>query len=276
MIYAYCRVSKPTQKIERQIRNVTEWFIVYRIQNQIAQSELKIYQDKYTGTKMKRPYWERLYKVLKTGDIVVFDSVSRMSRNAEEGIEAYMELYNKGIQLYFLKEPMINTEIYRKALDSRIQIQKDGMDSKTVNLIESIESALNEFMHEIAREQILLAFQQAEKEVKDLQRNTSEGMRKAVEEHRVGVHKGEHIITYKSLYAKLAILKYSKFFYGNLKDTETMLLIVDKNHDNKPITRKTYYKYKKELLEMLETETIETVKSKLEQELAAMKERKKL
>lgn len=275
MIYAYCRVSKPTQKIERQIRNVTEWFTVFRVQNQIHQSEIMIYQDKYTGTKMKRPNWEKLCKILKSGDIVVFDSVSRMSRNAEEGIEAYMELYNKGINLYFIKESMINTEIYRKALENRIQIQTAGMDSKTANLIGSIESALNDFMKEIAREQIFLAFQQAEKEVKDLQQRTSEGMKKAVEEHRVGVHKGETITTYKSLYAKLAILKYSKFFNGTLKDTETMLLIVDRNNDNKPITRKTYYKYKKELLKMLETDTIENVKSKLEKECNAMKERKK-
>ena len=33
---------------------------------------------------------------------MVFDSVSRMSRNAEEGFALYEDLYHKGIRLVFL------------------------------------------------------------------------------------------------------------------------------------------------------------------------------
>ena len=48
------------------------------------------------------------------GDTVVFDSVSRMSRNAEEGFSLYEDLYNKGIQLVFLKEHHIDTKTYKR------------------------------------------------------------------------------------------------------------------------------------------------------------------
>ena len=51
---------------------------------------------------------------------MVFDSVSRMSRNAEEGFSLYEDLYNKGIQLVFLKEHHIDTETYKKALSGSV------------------------------------------------------------------------------------------------------------------------------------------------------------
>ena len=54
-------------------------------------------------------------KRLKAGDTVVFDSVSRMSRNAEDGWTLYESLYNKGINLVFLKEHHIDTDTYRAA-----------------------------------------------------------------------------------------------------------------------------------------------------------------
>ena len=273
MVYAYCRVSKPSQRMERQIRNVTEWFTLYSRENPVKQSEIMIYQDRYTGTKMQRPNWKKLCKRLKTGDVIVFDSVSRMSRDAEEGVKAYMNLYDMGVSLFFIKEPMINTNTYRQALDNRIQIQTAGMDNKTSNLIEGIENALNGFMRELAREQIVLAFQQAEKEVKDLQKRTSEGMKQAVEEGRVGVHKGDKIITYKSLTAKLAIIKYSKAFEGILTDKDSIRLIVDER-SGRQISRKTYYKYKQELFGLLEENTLEDVKKSLEEKLKVMKARR--
>ena len=72
-------------------------------------------REAYTGTSITRPEWLKLYRILKSGDTVVFDSVSRMSRNAEEGFALYEDLYHKGIQLVFLKEHHIDTETYKKS-----------------------------------------------------------------------------------------------------------------------------------------------------------------
>ena len=55
----------------------------------------------------------QIRKIVKAGDTIVFDSVSRMSRNADEGIELYMSLYEQKVNLVFLKESYINTDTYR-------------------------------------------------------------------------------------------------------------------------------------------------------------------
>ena len=112
MIYGYCRISTDKQNIERQIRNI-----------QKAYPDAIIKQEIYTGTKTDgRKMFEYLLKTVRAGDTIVFDSVSRMSRNAETGFKIYQELYDKGVELVFLKEPHINTATYKKALSNNIEM----------------------------------------------------------------------------------------------------------------------------------------------------------
>ena len=111
MVYGYCRISTKQQSIERQIRNITA-----------AYPTAHILQEAYTGTKMDRPDWQKLIKRIKAGDTIVFDSVSRMSRNATEGFECYEELFNRRINLVFLKEPHISTQVYKKALSNQVAL----------------------------------------------------------------------------------------------------------------------------------------------------------
>ena len=47
----------------------------------------------------------KLLKTVKSSDTIVFDSVSRMSRNASEGFALYQDLLEKNVELVFLKEP---------------------------------------------------------------------------------------------------------------------------------------------------------------------------
>ena len=57
-------------------------------------------EEVFTGTKFyERKKLQQLLKKIKPGDTIVFDSVSRMSRNAAEGFKLYEDLYNKGIEL---------------------------------------------------------------------------------------------------------------------------------------------------------------------------------
>ncbi len=109
MIYGYARISTPKQSIDRQIRNIKS-----------SCPAAVIVQEAYTGTKLDREQWNKLTRNLRTGDTIIFDSVSRMSRNAAEGYAAYEELYKKGINLVFLKEPHINTQTFKSALSSAL------------------------------------------------------------------------------------------------------------------------------------------------------------
>ena len=222
MIFGYCRISTDRQNIERQIRNI-----------QKAYPDAIIKQEVYTGTKTDgRKVFEQLLKIVRSGDTIVFDSVSRMSRNAENGFQVYQELYDKGIELVFLKEPHINTETYKKALSNNIEMTGTKTDI--------ILKAINEYLMELAKEQIIIAFEQSEKEVSDLHQRTKEGIETARRSGKqIGRQKGIKITTQKSIKAKQDIQKLSKDFDGTLSDVDCIRLI--------GITRHTYYKYKAEL-----------------------------
>ena len=222
MIYGYCRISTDKQNIERQIRNI-----------QKAYPDAVIKQEVYTGTKTDgRKVFEQLLKTVKSGDTIVFDSMSRMSRNAETGFQVYQELYDKGVELVFLKEPHINTATYKKALSNNVAMTGTKTDI--------ILKAINEYLMELAKEQIIIAFEQSEKEVFDLHQRTKEGIETARRSGKqIGRQKGTKITTQKSIKAKQDIQKLSKDFDGTLSDVDCIRLI--------GITRHTYYKYKAEL-----------------------------
>lgn len=99
MIYGYCRISTKKQSIDRQIRNIKAAF-----------PEAVIIEESYTGTSVNRPEWNKLHRQLRENDIIIFDSVSRMSRNASEGFLLYKELFERNVSLVFLKERHIDTE----------------------------------------------------------------------------------------------------------------------------------------------------------------------
>ncbi len=161
MEYGYARISTSKQNIERQIRNI-----------QSVYPSAIIVREIYTGTKFHgRKEMDKLLKTIKEEDTIIFDSVSRMSRNAEEGFFMYENLYHNSINLVFLKEPHINTSVYKKTLENTIQLTGTNVDF--------ILKGVNQYLMALAKEQIQIAFDQAEKEVMDLHQRTKEGIETA-------------------------------------------------------------------------------------------------
>lgn len=235
MIYGFCRISTPKQSMERQERNIL-----------MTYPEALIVKEIYTGTKIYgRKEFEKILRKVKEGDIIVFDSVSRMSRTAEEGFLLYKDLFQKGIELVFLKEPHINTETYRQSLEKQIQVSIESGDDAMDQLMHSVIESLNRYILTLAERQIRLAFEQAEKEVADLHQRTKEGIETArLNGKQIGQTKGVKLTTKKSIEAKKLIRKYSRDFEGNLNNEECRKLI--------GISRGSFYKYKKEILGLLE------------------------
>lgn len=230
MKYGYCRISTQKQSLTRQIENISKLY-----------PEAKIYQEVFTGTVINRKEWNKLKKIVVPGDTIIFDSVSRMSRNAEEGVQEYFELYNQGINLIFLKEGYINTEVYKKAKEQQIE--------KTGNRITDILlSAIEEVLRVIAEEQIEKAFEQSEKEVQDLRQRTKEGIRVARANGKsIGMIPGTTYTTKKEKEFSAKIKKLAKTFGGSFKDKE----IIEMLH----MRPATYYKYKKNIKINLEKES---------------------
>lgn len=230
--YGYCRISTPRQNIERQVRNILA-----------AYPDAHIVREIYTGTKYQgRAELDKLLRTVQAGDRIVFDSVSRMSRSADEGCQLYTDLYARNIDLYFLKEPHINTETYRQTIQRQINAQLQTGSAATDNFVSSVITALNQYTADLAAEQIRLAFAQAQKEVDDLHQRTREGMLTAkLNGKQIGQVAGRKLIIKKAAPCKDLIARYSKDFGGTLSDTECIKLI--------GIARNTYYKYKRELRE---------------------------
>lgn len=231
-IYGYCRISRKSQNILRQERNILSAF-----------PTAKIYKEAFTGTKLTgRMQFAQLLARVQAGDSIVFDSVSRMSRNAEDGVKLYFELYDKGIQLVFLKEPYINTNVYKTALHQTIP--------KTGNNIADIYiTATNTVIRLIAKEQIYKAFEQAQKEIDDLHIRTAEGIETArLKGKQIGQKKGVTFVTKKSVEKKAIIRKHSRDFGGTLSDSECLKLT--------GLSRNTFYKYKRELRDSLSNHLI--------------------
>ena len=229
MIYAYCRVSTPHQRLERQITNITELY-----------PKATIFREFYTGTTQNRPNGERLMGQLKTGDTIVFDSVSRMSRNADEGFKDYKMLYELGVNLVFLNEPLINTSVFDSTRNNLLYINIETGNTAVDDFFKGNVQLINNFMMALAEQQIKAAFKQSEKEVTDLHSRISQGMREAKKNGtQIGLTKGTSLTTKKSLSCKSIIFKHSKDFGGSLEDPDVIKLC--------GCSRNSYYKYKREI-----------------------------
>ena len=159
-----------------------------------------------------------------------------MSRNADEGFNEYQILYDMGVNLVFIKEPHINTNTFRTALNQQIALTGNEIADEYIK-------ATNNVLMILARQQIKLAFDQAQKEVDDLHKRTTEGIQTAQQKGKqVGRPKGAEITTKKSIEAKRIIERHSIDFGGSLTDKEVIQMIGN-------VSRNTYYKYKKEIRE---------------------------
>lgn len=236
--YAYCRVSTERQSLKRQIDNIAAAFPEIQ--------ERDYYTEKYTGTTADRPQWIKLLRTVKAGDTIVFDSVSRMSRDAAEGAKQYEELYSKGVSLVFLNEPHINTDVFRAATERRIQLTIETGRASSDKFMNGMLELLNQFSIDLAKEQVMLAFEQAQKERDDLSKRTKDGIKaarnariEAGEPEPFDFNRGRKLETSKARTAKDVIRKHSKDFDGTLTDAECIKLA--------GISRNSFYKYKAEI-----------------------------
>lgn len=229
-IYGYARVSTSKQKLERQITNILKY-----------NSNAVIYQEKYTGKTIERKELQRLLSIVKKGDSIIFDSVSRMSRNSQEGFALYKELYEKGVNLIFLNESYINTSVYRQSIENMqksFDITTNIQDNATNKLVSSIMQAIENYTLELLEKQIQEAFSQSEKELNDIHVRISQGIR---ERKAKGLATGGSAkrLNKKKEERIAYIRKNSRIFGGALTDKQIEKLL--------SISNKTLWKYKQEI-----------------------------
>ena len=228
--YGYVRVSTKQQKTQRQIDNIKSF-----------DAGAIIYEEKQSGKDIEnRAVFRKLLDKVKPGDAIIFDEVSRMSRNADEGYNLYMELLEKDISLVFLKERHINTEEYKRRMQNhmaRVSSSNEKMD----NLINGILELVADFERENLKDNIRLAFQQAEHERLFLIKRVKEGKFRS-DKHQGRPEGSLNLKSDKAEHIKKVILEQSKDFDGKFSDAKIMREYLQ------GVARNTYYKYKKKIL----------------------------
>ncbi len=212
MIYGYCRTSTVNQSIEKQIRNILSAF-----------PDAEIHQEEHTGRKLyEHKEFDKIIKQAKPGDTIVFNSINQMGYDVNDSVVSYLDLFDKEINLVFLKEPYINTNTYRSVLQNTIPI------TETIYIKKLIEK------------QIRLTLKQSQKKTNDFRKQIAKGIETARQNGKqIGQKKGTTLHIKKKTPAKALIEKHSKDFRGTLPDGKVMKLV--------GLSRNTYYKYKKEL-----------------------------
>ncbi|MFK5278814.1 recombinase family protein [Lacticaseibacillus paracasei] len=94
MIIGYARVSKDEQNLNRQIDQL------------MAYGAEKIIQEKFTGTRQRRPGITQLLQTIRAHDVVVVESISRLGRNTLDILNLIQLLHQKQIKFVSLKEQM--------------------------------------------------------------------------------------------------------------------------------------------------------------------------
>lgn len=101
MIYGYARVSSSGQA---------------RDGNSLEDQHIKlkeagcetVYHESYTGTKMDRPEFSKLFCKLQRGDRLVVTKLDRFARTAGDGIKAVEELLKRGVSVHILNMGLID------------------------------------------------------------------------------------------------------------------------------------------------------------------------
>lgn len=125
MKIGYARVSTQDQNLDRQLDNLR------------AAGCERIFNEKMTGTKSDRPELKTMLMTLRSGDVLVIDSFSRLSRSTKDLLQLVEQLTSMGVHLVSLKENLDTTTATGKLmltmLSALSQFERDLIAERTVD-----------------------------------------------------------------------------------------------------------------------------------------------
>lgn len=125
MKIGYARVSTQDQNLDRQLDNL-----------RAAECE-RIFNEKMTGTKSDRPELRTMLLTLRSGDVLVIDSFSRLSRSTKDLLAMVDQLTDMGVHLVSLKENLDTTTATGKLmltmLSALSQFERDLIAERTID-----------------------------------------------------------------------------------------------------------------------------------------------
>lgn len=163
--FFYARVSSKDQSLERQLSSAKE----------VGIEEEYIFVDKASGKDFKRPEYQLMKRMLRSGDVLYIKSLDRLGRNKQMILDEWLELIKvKQIDITVLDMPLLDTTKY-----------------KDLNGIETLISDLI----------LQLLSYMAEDERKRIRERQEEGIRTAIQKGvKFGRKKFEIDDTFKAVY----------------------------------------------------------------------------
>lgn len=124
-LFGYARVSTSEQNLARQLDILKEFGV----------QGADIYTDKISGAKSQRPALEELQKVLRSGDTVITESLSRLSRSTQDLLDILNDWHERGITYISIKERM-------------------DFSTSTGKLMLTVLAALSQFERDVIRDRV--------------------------------------------------------------------------------------------------------------------------
>lgn len=125
MKYGYARVSTEGQDLERQMFKLKEYGI----------EEENIFYEKMSGMKKERPVLKELMAQVKSGDVVVVESLSRLARSTQDLWNFIQYFLDNGIVFVSLKESVdLSTatgKLLFTVLSGLVQFERDLTSERT-------------------------------------------------------------------------------------------------------------------------------------------------
>lgn len=133
MIFGYARVSTSSQKVDRQLIELSKFGIIKK----------NIYIDKQSGKDFNRSNYQKLKRKMKKGDTLVIKSIDRLGRNYEMILFEWQDLIkNKKIDIVVLDMNLLDTRCKGNNLmgkfvaDLVLQILSFVAENERANILE--------------------------------------------------------------------------------------------------------------------------------------------
>lgn len=139
-VYGYMRISTKEDR-EKQRFSRQESALSRYAKNNNVEYVFQFREDVSGKSFQNRAEWNRLEKILQSGDTVIFKDISRFTREAENGYKKYMELMEKGVELIFLDNQTVSTPYVKQLLSvakAQNLVAKTSLES-TVKLLLIVE-----------------------------------------------------------------------------------------------------------------------------------------
>lgn len=158
--YGYMRISTKEERGKQQYTRQEQ--ALNRYAKETGEEFVLVFKEDQSGKTFKnRTQWKKLESIVQPGDCIVFKSIDRFTRNVDEGLEKYMNLMQKGVQLSFIDNPTLSTD-YMKNLLNIAENQEDRIAKESLTFI--------------ARILLIAELDRAEKERQRISKRTKDGM----------------------------------------------------------------------------------------------------